>query len=374
MKEKIKVLIVDDSALMRTLLTEILSGVEAIEVVGSAADPFIAREKIKKLHPDVLTLDVEMPRMDGLTFLRNLMRLHPMPVVMLSTLTAEGADTTLKALEYGAVDFMQKPSVDLARSLPAYAEEIIDKICTAAKCRVSALADTVIPSPPASLPRVGEGGIKPLAPAGRAERGGGARRVVIALGASTGGTEAIKQVVRDLPVHTPPIVISQHLPLAFSASFAKHVDQVSSMRASLAVHGERIEAGHIYIAPGGQHLKVRCSGDGYRIELDDGAEVNRHRPSVDVMFRAVAEAAGARAIGILLTGMGADGARGMLEMHRAGALTLAQDETSSVVWGMPGEACRLGAVDHLVSLSKMSAKLLELLEKRLNHVSQSTQS
>lgn len=342
---KIKALVVDDSALMRTMLTEILSNTDDIQVVGTASDPYIARDKIKQLEPDVLTLDVEMPRMDGLSFLRNLMRLHPLPVVMLSSLTAQGADVTMQALAYGAVDFVQKPDSDLAQNLPAYADEIVAKVRNAARCRV-----------------------KPLR-AGNTEKSAGPvqggpalpREKLVALGASTGGTEAIKDFVRGLPADFPPIVISQHLPLAFSASFAKHVDQATAMTAKLATDGERILHGHIYIAPGERHLKVARRGNVYQINLSDEPPVNRHRPSVDVMFQSVAESAGREGFAIMLTGMGADGAQGMKQMRDSGARTVAQDEASSVVWGMPGEAYRLGAVEELVPLDKMASRVMELL-------------
>jgi two-component system chemotaxis response regulator CheB len=347
--KKIKALIVDDSALMRQLLTRILSAAPDIEVVGTAQDPYAAREKIKALNPDVLTLDVEMPRMDGLTFLRNLMRLRPMPVVMLSSLTAEGAETTLEALACGAVDFMQKPAADLARELPIYADDLVEKVRAAARCKVRAL----VPS----------GGPVAAAEASAADAAV-FRRALIAVGASTGGTEAIKAVVRGLPARTPPVVVSQHLPASFSASFAKHVDQVGPMRARLAEEGEPLTAGTVYIAPGNRHLRIVRRGEGYAVRLDDGPPVNRHKPSVDVMFRAVAETAGADAIGLLLTGMGVDGALGLKAMREAGSPTLAQDEASSVVWGMPGEAYRIGAVQHALPLDRIAAKLIETLNRR----------
>lgn len=347
--DKIKVLIVDDSALMRSLLTDILGSALDIDVVGTAQDPYIARDKIKALNPDVLTLDVEMPRMDGLTFLRNLMRLRPMPVVMLSSLTAEGADVTLQALAYGAVDFLQKPSSDLARDFPAYAGEIIEKVRAAARCQVRALPGQNAPAP------------RPVMAATSSPQ---ARRALIAIGASTGGTEAIKSVIHALPADTPPIVVSQHLPLSFSASFARHVDEASAMTAKLAEDGEALRPGHVYIAPGNLHLRIAKSTAGLKVRLDDGPPVNRHKPSVDVMFHAVAEALGADAVGVLLTGMGADGALGLKAMHDTGAATLAQDEATSVVWGMPGEACRLGAVDRQSALSQIPTHILDLLNRR----------
>ena len=300
---KIKILIVDDSALMQNLLIQILAGASDIEVVGVATDPYVAREKIKQLNPDVLTLDVEMPRMDGLTFLSNLMRLRPMPVIMLSSLTQDGADITLQALSHGAVDFIPKPELSMGYELEDYARELISKIRLAASCHV----DRIMParSERSSSSTLSE----PVAiPVTRKEP----VRIVIAIGASTGGTEAIKNVVKELPENTPPVVISQHLPLSFSASFARHVNKVSLMHVQLAEDGMRLECGNIYIAPGGQHLLVkRLSRTQYMIELDNGQPVNRHKPSVDVMFRSVSEALGANSIGILLTGMGADGALGL---------------------------------------------------------------
>lgn len=347
---KIKALIVDDSSLIRSLLTRILSAEPDIEVVGAAHDPYDARDKIKALHPDVLTLDVEMPRMDGLTFLKNLMRLRPMPVVMLSSLTSEGAETTLEALAIGAVDFLQKPDGDLARDLPAYAAEIVEKVRSAAYCRVRAVtaAKAELEEHPARL----------------AVSGLRMPRALIAVGASTGGTEAIKVLAHGLPADAPPLVVSQHLPASFSASFARHVDMAGTMRAKLAEDGEPLVAGTIHIAPGDRHLTLVRRGEGYAIRLDDGPPVNRHKPSVDVMFRSVADVAGADALGVLLTGMGADGALGLKAMRDAGATTLAQDEATSVVWGMPGEACRIGAAEQTLPLEKIPASLIELLKRR----------
>ena len=292
---KIKLLIVDDSALIRQMLTQIFNSSDDIEVVGSAVDPIAARDKIKKLNPDVLTLDVEMPRMDGLTFLRNLMRLRPMPVVMISTLTEAGAAVTLEALEAGAVDFVAKPKVDVANSLNAYAEDIIAKVKMAAKARVR----TVV-----SKPKVAG----PLAVRSQKTHFKTTDKL-IALGSSTGGTEAIKEVVRGLPLKTPPIVVSQHLPVAFSESFAKHVNDVTEMTVCIAKDGQQILPGNIYIAPGDKHLLVMRNGARYVCKLDDGPPVNRHKPSVEVMFKSVAQNVGGNAIGVMLTGMGADGSQ-----------------------------------------------------------------
>ena len=300
----IKVLIIDDSALIRQLLTEILNGVSDITVVGSAADPFVAREKIKKLHPDVLTLDVEMPRMDGITFLSNLMRLHPMPVVMISTLTEAGADVTLRALELGAIDFVSKPKVDVAQGLDEYAKDIISKVRTAAGARVRAIqsapkqvdeklsADAVLPKQ--AMP-------KHFRTTDR----------IIGIGSSTGGTEAIKDVLIGLPPNMPGIVISQHIPAAFSKPFADRVNALCQLVVSEAVDGQQVIPGHAYIAPGDKHLLVERNGARYVCKLNDGPPVNRHKPSVDVMLRSLAQNVGPNAIGVMLTGMGADGAEGM---------------------------------------------------------------
>ncbi|MBM3202797.1 chemotaxis response regulator protein-glutamate methylesterase [Candidatus Woesearchaeota archaeon] len=353
---KIKTLIVDDSALMRNLLAQILAEAPDIEVIGTASDPYEAREKIKQHNPDVLTLDIEMPRMDGITFLNNLMRLRPMPVIMLSSLTQEGADITLQALAAGAIDFISKPDMNTGYALEDYARELISKIRIAASSRVSKTVRTG----PEAIP--GNGTAEPLVKPSPASRAGKAVNALIAIGASTGGTEAIKRVVCQLPTDTPPVIISQHLPVAFSASFARNVDKVSLMRAQLAENGMVLEQGNIYIAPGGRHLLVRRKGRlRHLLELNDGDPVNRHKPSVDVMFRSAAESFGSRCIGLLLTGMGADGALGLKALHDTGAPTLAQDENTSVVWGMPGEAFRLGAVDHLLPLGKIPARLLALL-------------
>jgi len=351
-----RILIIDDSALIRKMLSNIFASAPDIEVVGTAADPLIARDKIKKLNPDVLTLDVEMPRMDGLTFLRNLMRLRPMPVVMISTLTTQGATQTLKALELGAVDFLPKPQVGADESLQSYADEIIAKVRMAAKAKVRTLSDT---SKPGNTPiyRSEVAGsnhaTRQTFPAGQEK--------LIALGASTGGTEAVKVVVRQLPAMSPAMVVSQHLPAVFSDSFAMHVNQVTAMSVCIARDGQEIIKGNIYISPGDQHLLVVRQGGKLVCRLQDGPPVNRHKPAVDVMFRSVAENIGGDAIGVLLTGMGADGAKGMQEMHAAGAATVVQDESSSVVWGMPGEAYKLGCVDHVLALDKIAGKIMSLV-------------
>ncbi len=352
----IKVLIVDDSALVRQLLTSILNEDPGIEVVGSAADPFVARDKIKKLNPDVLTLDVEMPRMDGVTFLGNLMRLRPMPVVMVSTLTEQGADVTLRALEAGAVDFVSKPKLDVAHELPEYAEEIIGKVKTAAKARVRALerrpAKKISVSEKLSADAVLS---KPVM-----KKHFRTTDRIIGIGSSTGGTEAIKDVLRDLPPDMPGIVISQHIPEAFSGPFAQRVNSITALTVLEASNGQQVLPGHVYIAPGNRHLIIQRDGARYICKLNDGPPVNRHKPSVDVMFRSLSQNAGANAIAVMLTGMGDDGAAGMGEMRQAGSPTIAQDERTSVVWGMPGEAVKRGFVEEVLSLNKIGKRLQEL--------------
>jgi two-component system chemotaxis response regulator CheB len=354
MNKKTRVLIVDDSALVRKLLAEILETDESIEVVGTAMDPFRAREKIKQLAPDVLTLDVEMPKMDGLTFLGNLMRLRPMPVVMVSSLTERGAEITLRALELGAVDFIAKPKIDLTRSLAEYSREIIGKIKIAAGANVR----TLTPRPPplrAVPPKLSADSVL----AKHARPPAQSTDCIIAIGASTGGTEAIKEVLTQLPAAAPAIIISQHIPEAFSRAFAQRMDSVTAMTVREAADGDRILPGHVYIAPGNRHLMVVRSGSRCVCRLSDGPPVNRHRPSVDVLFRSMAQVAGVNGIGVILTGMGDDGATGLREMRDAGAYTIAQDEHTSVVWGMPGEAVRLGAATEVLPLGWIASRLLE---------------
>lgn len=353
---KIKVLIVDDSALVRQMLSEMLSSDKEIEVVGVAADPYAAREKIKQLNPDVLTLDVEMPKMDGVTFLSNLMRLRPMPVVMVSSLTEKGADVTLEALSLGAIDFVTKPKIDLAHELEEYTEEIVAKIKMASKANVRArdFQNLNVPkklSTDAVLKKTGPANIK-------------LTDKIIAIGASTGGTEAIKDVLKMMPADAPGIVITQHIPENFSRPFAERMNRESAMVVCEAEDGQQILPGHVYIAPGSQHLIVERSGARYICKLSDGPPVNRHRPSVDVLFRSVAQSAGKNAIGVILTGMGNDGAEGMKEMKEAGAATIAQDEKTSVVWGMPGEAVKAGGVDTIMPLLKIAGKVLSCVSEK----------
>jgi two-component system chemotaxis response regulator CheB len=353
---KIKVLIVDDSALVRKLLAELLAEDPELEVVGTASDPLSAREKIKALNPDVLTLDVEMPKMDGLTFLANLMRLRPMPVVMVSSLAEANAAVTLEALELGAVDFVTKPKVDLAHSLADYGEEIVRKVKQAARTRVRArepikpmavsekhTADVVLAAAPSRLFRTTER--------------------LVAIGASTGGTEAIKEVLMRMPADGPIVVITQHIPPVFSRAFAERLNRTVPMAVQEAVDGQQLLPGHAYVAPGGQHLLVTRSGARYIGRISDAPPVNRHRPSVDVLFRSVAQEVGKNAVGVILTGMGDDGARGLREMRDSGAFTIAQDENSSVVWGMPGEAVKHGGVELVAPLFEIPAHIMDAAEK-----------
>ena len=357
-RRKVRVLVVDDSALVRKLLPAILESDPGIEVVGTAPDPYVARERIKQLNPDVLTLDVEMPRMDGLSFLRNLMRLRPMPVVMVSSLTEVGAEITLDALEIGAVDFVAKPKVDLAHELEHYSREICEKVKTAARVRPGV---RVAPSPStaAVTARHSADAVLPRAPA----RHFRTTDRLLAIGASTGGTEAIKEVLQALPADAPGTEIVQHIPLAFSESFARRMNSISALTVCHAAHGQQIVPGHAYIAPGDQHLMVVRSGARWHCELSSAPPVNRHRPSVDVLFRSVAQHAGRNAVGVILTGMGDDGAAGMVEMHEAGAPTVVQDEASSVVWGMPGAAGKAGGVDQVLPLARIAAAVDELLRR-----------
>lgn len=367
---KVKVLIVDDSALVRQMLEEMLNSDPFIEVVGVAEDPYDARAKVKSLHPDVLTLDVEMPKMDGITFLKNLMRLHPLPVVMVSTLTEKGADVTFEALDLGAVDFVTKPKIDLKNKFEDYALEIRRKVKIAAKVTREQLErhykryEDNMAHKPMVLNRYRLGtkvpekqSVDSVVPSSRPVRHGKTDHL-IALGASTGGTEAIKEVLMRLPADTPAIVITQHIPAAFSQPFAQRMNTVSEMTVVQAEDGQKIERGHVYIAPGDKHLLIEKSAGGYICRLNDGPPVNRHKPSVDVMFRTVVQNVGTNSICVLLTGMGADGAQGMKELREIGVHTIAQDEQTSVVWGMPGEAARMGAAEEVLPLEKIPAKIL----------------
>lgn len=345
----VRVLVIDDSALIRQLMTELLGADPGIEVVGTAADPYIARDKIKLLSPDVLTLDIEMPRMDGLTFLRNLMRLRPIPVVMVSTLTEAGAQVTLEALALGAVDFVAKPRIDVARALDQYAALLIEKVKNAAGARVNRMADSAV-----ALHGGGYDGPIGYRTTDR----------LLAIGASVGGTEAIRELLSRMPADAPATVIAQHIPSAFSGPFAARLDRHSRMTVVEARHDQPLLVGHAYVAPGGRHLRVVRSGARWVCRLGDDPPVRRHRPSVDVLFESVAAHAGRNAGAALLTGMGDDGARGLLALRQAGASTVAQDESSCVVWGMPRAAVALGAADAVLPLSQIANHLLAVTTNR----------
>lgn len=342
---KIRVLVVDDSALIRSLMTEIINSQHDMEVVATAPDPLVARELIKQHDPDVLTLDVEMPRMDGLDFLEKLMRLRPMPVVMVSSLTERGSEITLHALELGAVDFISKPKLSIAEGMRGYAELIADKIRTAAAARV--LRRPATQHRPASLPALGNRLLS--------------SEKLLIVGASTGGTEAIKNFLLQLPSDCPGVLITQHMPAGFTHSFANRLNGLCEVTVQEATGGERILPGHVYIAPGDAHLLLTRSGANYMTALSDQAPVNRHKPSVDVLFDSAAIHAGRNAVGVILTGMGKDGAAGMLRMREAGARNFAQDEASCVVFGMPKEAIARGAVHEILPLSSLPARIMQYL-------------
>ncbi|MFV2055077.1 MAG: chemotaxis response regulator protein-glutamate methylesterase [Thiohalomonadales bacterium] len=348
----IRVLIVDDSAQVCRILTKILNRAPGIEVVGAANDPYIVREKIRSLNPDVLTLDVEMPRMGGVSFLSNIMKVHPLPVVMVSSPTESGTDFTLEALENGAIDFVTKPKIELAHALDEYAAEIIEKVRIAAdsKLRPRNRVELNVNSKN-SADAI-------LQKHTHRQRKFRTTDKLIAIGASTGGTEAIKSILEVLPADCPGVVITQHIPEAFSKPFSMRMDSISAMTVCQAEDGQLILPGHVYIAPGNEHLLVEAKGNKFVCRLNNGPTVNRHRPSVDVLFRSVAQNVGKNAIGVLLTGMGDDGALGMEEMKQSNLITIAQDEASSIVWGMPGEAVKRGCVDNVLSLSAIPKKLV----------------
>ncbi|MFO1294423.1 MAG: chemotaxis response regulator protein-glutamate methylesterase [Rubrivivax sp.] len=346
---KTRVIVVDDSALVRTLLTEIINRESDMCCIGAASDPLVAREMIRSLDPDVITLDVEMPRMDGLDFLARLMRLRPMPVVMVSTLTERGADVTLKALELGAVDFVAKPKIGIADGLQRLGDEITEKIRIAARARVHRL----VAAPAAAAAAAAAGAAQPL---GRLST-----EKLIFIGASTGGTEATREVLVQLPADAPAVLITQHMPPGFTRSYAARLDGLCRIRVSEAVDGERVLPGHAYIAPGGLHLSVERSGANYVARVRDGDPVNRHKPSVEVLFESAARVAGRNALGVMLTGMGADGARAMRAMRDAGSWNICQDEASCVVFGMPREAIAHGAADEVLPLARIAPRLIERL-------------
>ena len=349
---KTKVVVVDDSALVRSILTEIINRQADMECIGAAADPLVAREMIRNLNPDVITLDVEMPRMDGLDFLSRLMRLRPMPVVMVSTLTERGAEVTLKALELGAVDFVAKPKIGVADGIKLLAQDITDKIRVAAKAHIRRA-----PPPPAP----GAAAPAPVKAVTMASLGRASTEKLIFIGASTGGTEATKDVLINLPADSPAVVITQHMPAGFTRSYAARLDGLCKIRVKEAQDGERILPGHGYIAPGGLHLTVERSGANYIARVQDGEPINRHKPSVEALFLSAAKVVGPNAIGIMLTGMGADGAKAMKVMKDAGAYNYCQDEASCVVFGMPREAIAAGAADEVLPLNQIADKVLERL-------------
>ncbi|MFZ9408257.1 MAG: protein-glutamate methylesterase/protein-glutamine glutaminase, partial [Burkholderiaceae bacterium] len=365
-----------------SILKTVIDAQPDMSCVGVAQDPYVAREIIRELDPDVITLDVEMPRMDGLDFLEKLMRLRPMPVVMVSTLTERGAETTLRALELGAIDFVAKPRLGIAQGLQEMAVEIADKIRIAARARVSRRTGAVAAPPvvagvssgPPHTGRPVQGGAASAVPAG--PQGVAAvdkalptqysrisTEKIIAIGSSTGGTEALREVLSVMPADGPAVMITQHMPPGFTRSFADRLNSLCRMRVKEAEDNERVLPGHAYIAPGGRQMRVRRSGANYMVQIDDGPPVNRHKPSVDVLFRSIAEHVGRNAIGVMLTGMGRDGADAMRVMRDAGAWNLAQDEASCVVYGMPREAVAAGAIDEILPLGRIAEQILARLRE-----------
>jgi two-component system chemotaxis response regulator CheB len=340
----IRVLIVEDSPFMQRLLSALIGAQDDLKVVGVADDPIVAREKIKELKPDVITLDVEMPRMDGITFLERLMRLRPMPVVMVSALTESNAEVTLRALELGAVDFVTKPRGEGGAELDHFGAELVEKLREAAGAEIQPM-----PAPPAPMPLAAQGAV-----AFRSNS-------LVAIGGSTGGTEAIRELLVPMPANAPPILVVQHMPEMFTRLFARRLDDLCAIKVSEAVHGEPVKSGHAYIAPGGWHMTLGGRAGALELHLDQGEAVNRHRPSVDVLFRSVARTVGARAVGVILTGMGRDGAEGLGEMRRAGATTFAQDKASCVVFGMPKAAIDAGHAVHVAPADQMAARVIEAL-------------
>lgn len=347
---KIRVLVVDDSAVMRAVLTEIINQAPDMEVVGTAPDAAVARQKVKETSPDVLTLDVEMPNMNGLEFLDKVMRLRPMPVIMISSQTVRGSETTLQALELGAVDYVAKPRGSLTGLPASYAQEIHEKIRAAYGARLKTLRAAPAEPAPTAAAR----------PAPAATSAWGDR--IVCIGASTGGTEAIKEVLCRLPSNMPGIVMVQHMPEMFTASFARRLDSLAPVRVKEAEQGERILPGHAYLAPGHSHLEIRRSGTGYVCELLQTPPYNRHRPAVDVLFNSAAQHARGSAVAALLTGMGKDGAQGMLALRRAGAWTIGQDQESCVVYGMPREAAQIGACCEVAPLTQVADRIVAALQ------------
>lgn len=357
-----RVLVVDDSALMRQLLTDLINRSPDFEVVGSAPDPYAAWDRIKQLRPDLLTLDVEMPRLDGISFLERLMRNFPMRVVMVSSLTERGCDTTLRALEIGAIDYVAKPKLDLARGMESLGEELLDKLRNAAAARVpTARTAAAPPAPTYSAPAAAA----PAAPRPATGLSFAATHKLIAIGASTGGTEALKDVLAAVPADSPGVVIVQHMPPMFTAQFAERLNRMSRMTVKEAKDGDRVLPGVALLAPGGQQMEVVRSGAQYSVKVYAGPPVSRHCPSVDVLFDSCARQVGANAVGVILTGMGDDGAKGMLAMRQAGARTIAQDERTCVVFGMPKEAIARGGVESVLPLGSIGPSMLAMANGNL---------
>lgn len=383
---KIRVVVVDDSALVRSLLAEIINQQPDMVCIGAANDPLAAREMIRELNPDVITLDVEMPKMDGLEFLSRLMRLRPMPVVMVSTLTERGAEVTMRALEMGAIDFVAKPRLGVASGLRQLGDEIVEKIRIASQARVARLVPAVpgasapvrgaastasaLANAAAGLPSGTRSASSSATSPAAASTGTAARPLarlsttekVICIGASTGGTEAIREVLLGLPADCPAIAITQHMPPGFTASFAARLNSLCPMAVSEARHGERILPGHAYIAPGGKQFRLERSGANYMAVVEDAEPVNRHRPSVEVLFKSAAQVLGPNAYGVMLTGMGGDGATAMKEMRDAGSYNIAQDEASCVVFGMPRMAIQAGAAHEVLPLGKIARALMDRIQ------------
>lgn len=369
---KIKVLVVDDSALIRSLMSKIINSQRDMETIATAPDPFIARDQIKKFSPDVITLDIEMPKMDGIEFLEKIMRLRPTPVVMVSTLTERGTDVTFRALELGAVDFVTKPKLDISQGMIDYANEITDKIraAYAARFRLNRLAPKLAAQQaPAAQPDPVTGMVvpaevsKPIPTNHALGNRYAATEKLVLIGSSTGGTEAIRVILEQMPHDSPAILITQHMPAGFTKSFADRLNQVCKITVKEAVHGERVLPGHAYIAPGDRHLLLGRNGANYICQLSDAEPVNRHRPSVEVLFRSGQEISPRNIVGVMLTGMGKDGAQAMADMKTAGSYNICQDEASSVVFGMPREAIALGAADEVVALNQIAKRLLDHLSK-----------